>query len=81
MSERTLARHVQTATGRSTLALVQNIRLGKARMLLETSRLTVDQVAERVGYGDATALRRPMRKVAGATPKRFRPSAAAQRVA
>ncbi|HEY3049000.1 MAG TPA: helix-turn-helix domain-containing protein, partial [Polaromonas sp.] len=79
VSERTLARHVQAATGRSTLALVQSIRLGKARMLLETSRLTVDQVAERVGYGDATALRRLMRKVVGATPRQFRPSAVAQR--
>ena len=78
VSERTLARHVQAATGRSTLTLVQSIRLGKARMLLETSRLTVDQVAERVGYGDATALRRLMRKVVGATPRQFRPSALAQ---
>ena len=74
MSERTLARHVRAATGRSTLALLQSIRAGQARRLLENSRLTVEQVAERVGYADTTALRRLMRKVAGATPSHFRPA-------
>lgn len=62
MSERTLARHVRAATGRSPLALIQSVRLRRARKLLEGSRLTVDQVAEAVGYQDATALRRLMKK-------------------
>jgi transcriptional regulator GlxA family with amidase domain len=72
ISERTLARRVRAATGRSTLDLVQSVRLSRARMLLETTRLPVEKVAEQVGYGDATALRRLMRKVAGATPRQFR---------
>jgi transcriptional regulator GlxA family with amidase domain len=76
MSDRTLSRHVRVATGRSTSALLQSVRLNKARLLLETSRLTVEQVAERVGYEDATALRRLMRKVMGATPRQFRPAVA-----
>ncbi|ATQ77257.1 AraC family transcriptional regulator [Massilia violaceinigra] len=74
MSDRTLSRHVRAATGRSTSALLQSVRLSKARMLLETSKLTVEQVAERVGYADTTALRRLMRKVMGATPRQFRPA-------
>ncbi|MEO8299100.1 MAG: helix-turn-helix domain-containing protein [Burkholderiales bacterium] len=74
MSSRTLARHVKAATGQSPLALVQSVRLNRARMLIETSRLSIDQVAAQVGYEDATALRRLMRKVAGANPSRFRPS-------
>lgn len=74
MSDRTLSRHVRAATGRSTSALLQGVRLTKARMLLETSKLTVEQVAERVGYVDTTALRRLMRKVMGATPRQFRPA-------
>lgn len=73
MSGRTLSRHVRAATGRGTSALLQSVRLARARVLLETSRLTVDQVAERVGYGDATALRRLMRKTLGATPRQLRP--------
>jgi len=74
MSSRTLARHVRAATGRGPLALVQGVRLNRARHLIETSRLTIAQVAERVGYEDATALRRLMRKSAGAAPSRFRAS-------
>lgn len=73
MTERTLSRHLHRVTGRSTQALVQGVRLRRARALLENSRLTVEQVAEAVGYQDPTALRRLMRKMAGANPSRFRP--------
>lgn len=76
MSERTLSRHVQKATGKSTLALVQSVKQRRARALLEGSRMTVEQVAAAVGYQDATALRRLMRSVAGANPSRFRPALA-----
>ncbi|MDF3835807.1 helix-turn-helix domain-containing protein [Cupriavidus basilensis] len=77
MSERTLSRHIQKATGKSTLALVQSVRLRRARALLETSRMTVAQVAEAVGYQDSTALRRLMRRVAGANPGQYRTAVAA----
>ncbi len=72
MSGRTLARHIKAATGRSPMDLLQSVRLNKARALLENSKLSVDDVAARVGYGDATALRRLMRKATGATPRQFR---------
>ncbi len=74
MSERTLSRHVQKATGKSTLALVQSVKQRRARALLASSRMTVEQVAAAVGYQDATALRRMMQRVAGANPSRFRPA-------
>jgi len=74
MSERTLARHVRARTGQSSLALVQSVRLNRARMLLESSRMSVEQVAEQVGYGDATALWRMMRRVTGMTPRQLRSS-------
>ncbi|MFL6061154.1 MAG: GlxA family transcriptional regulator [Marmoricola sp.] len=72
ISERTLSRHVHRATGRTTFALVQSVKLRRARALLAGSTLSVDQVAAAVGYQDATALRRAMRKVTGATPSRYR---------
>jgi transcriptional regulator GlxA family with amidase domain len=74
MSERTLARHVVAATGLPPLALVQHVRLARARALLEKSRLSVEQVAEKVGYADATALRRMMKKSMNATPRQLRSS-------
>lgn len=76
MSERTLARHVKRATGKSPMALLQSVRQRRARTLLESSRMTVEQVASAVGYQDATALRRLMLRVAGASPSRFRPASA-----
>ena len=72
MSPRTLARHVRAATGTGALALVQSVRLNRARALIEGSRMTIEQVAAQVGYEDATALRRLMRRSAGATPSQFR---------
>lgn len=72
MSERTLARHVQATMGCSTSTLLQHIRLNKARQLLQTSSLSVEQVAAKVGYVDSTALRRLMRKTIGVTPMQLR---------
>ncbi|MDA8464461.1 AraC family transcriptional regulator [Acidovorax sp. GBBC 3332] len=75
MSPPTLARHVRAATGQSPLALVQAVRLNRARLLIENSRMPVDQVAQEMGYIDATALRRLMRRGAGANPSAFRRAA------
>lgn len=72
MSQRTLSRHVRDATGKSTLALVQSVRLHRARMLIESTRMSIERIAGQVGYEDATALRRLMRKAAGANPSRYR---------
>ncbi|HET8707495.1 MAG TPA: helix-turn-helix domain-containing protein, partial [Pseudomonadales bacterium] len=72
MSERTLARHVQKATGKSTLALIQFVRLRRAKSLLEQTRMTVEQVAEAVGYSDSTALRKVMKKSFGIGPGQLR---------
>lgn len=75
ISERTLSRHVRHATGMGTSALIQSIRVHRARALLRTSRMTVEQVAVAVGYQDSTALRRLMHKAVGTTPGRIRATA------
>lgn len=76
MSQRTLSRHVLATTGHGPLALIQAVRLNRARMLIENSKLSVDQVAQEVGYVDATALRRLMQQAVGANPSAFRSVAA-----
>lgn len=76
MSQRTLSRHVLTTTGYGPLALIQAVRLNRARMLIENSKLSVDQVAQEIGYVDATALRRLMQQTVGANPSAFRRIAA-----
>jgi len=74
ISSRTLLRHIKSSTGRSASALLQSVRINRARMLLETSNLSVEEIAAQVGYADTTALRRLMRRVAQATPRQFRAS-------
>lgn len=76
VSQRTLARRVRETTGRSTKDLVQSVRLNRARRLIESSRLSIEEVAARVGYEDATALRRLMRKMAGSRPSQYRSTGA-----
>ncbi len=72
VAERTLGRHVRQATGMGTLEMIRSIRLHRAHSLLQGSRMNIDQVAEAVGYQDATALRRLMRKAGSTTPRQVR---------
>ncbi|WP_411849636.1 GlxA family transcriptional regulator [Stenotrophomonas sp. LGBM10] len=72
MSTRTLSRQVTRATGHGPLHLIRSVQLNRARALLENSRYSVEAVAEQVGYGDPTALRRLMRQRLNATPRQLR---------
>jgi transcriptional regulator GlxA family with amidase domain len=72
MSTRTLHRRLHAATGRPPVAFVQSVRLAVARSLLQSQRLAVERVAERVGYQDAASLRRLLRRALDATPSELR---------
>jgi transcriptional regulator GlxA family with amidase domain len=72
MSERTLSRRVHGATGKSTIALVHSVRARRAQALLQTTRLSVEEVAARVGYQDPGTLRRLLKKVGGGAPREYR---------
>lgn len=72
MSPRTLDRRVRVATGRGPSQLVQRIRLEQAAHLIETSELSLDDVADRVGYRDATTLRRLLRRHLDMNPSEMR---------
>ncbi|NMO18761.1 helix-turn-helix domain-containing protein [Pyxidicoccus fallax] len=69
MTERTLSRHVRRATGRSTLALVHSVKLRRAQTLLQSTHLSVDDVAAEVGYQDAGTLRRLLKRLGGGPPR------------
>jgi len=47
-------------------------RIGRARELLEATDLPVEQVAARVRFGSAVALRRHFRAAAGTSPSAYR---------
>lgn len=72
LSPRTLSRRIQAATGLSPIKFIQRRRLAHAAHLLETTALSIETVAERVGYQDSTALRKLIKREFGVTPSTLR---------
>lgn len=72
MSTRTFARHVQRATGLSPIAFLQRIRVERAVELLETTRLSFEQIAAEVGYAEPSTLRAIIRRELGLRPSDVR---------
>jgi transcriptional regulator GlxA family with amidase domain len=79
MSVRTFTRRFRDETGLSPAAWLNRQRVEHARLLLETSDLTVDEVARRAGFGTAVSLRAHLRAAVGVAPlayrRTFRPTA------
>ena len=64
-SQRTLQRHVQRVLGRTPIDYVRDIRVQHAIHRLRTSEDTLDEIADEVGYSDATTLRTVLRQKTG----------------
>jgi transcriptional regulator GlxA family with amidase domain len=72
MEDRTFLRRFKAATGMKPVEYMQNVRVGKARELLEFTRRSIDQIAWAVGYEDATAFRRVFHRITGLSPGEYR---------
>jgi transcriptional regulator GlxA family with amidase domain len=72
VSERTFARRFVDETGSSSLQWLLCARIQRARELIETVDLSVDQVAQQCGLGTAANLRLHFRRVVGTTPTAYR---------
>lgn len=72
LGERTLLRQFSNATGLTPTEYIQNVRVQKARELIETSKLPIEIVATRVGYEDAGAFRKIFKRLTGLSPREFR---------
>ena len=72
LAPRTFARRVAATCGVSPIQFVQRIRIETARYLLETTRLSIEQVARQVGYAEPSTLRRLMRRDTQHSPGHFR---------
>lgn len=57
MSARSFARHFRATTGATPHAWILSERMQRAEQLLETTDLSVEQIAREVGFGSAAALR------------------------
>ncbi|MEU9084939.1 helix-turn-helix domain-containing protein [Streptomyces sp. NPDC048357] len=78
-STRTLTRRFRAETGLSPLQWLLHQRLHRAREILETTTLPMDQVAARSGLGTADSLRTHVTRHTGLTPSTYRATARARR--
>jgi transcriptional regulator GlxA family with amidase domain len=72
MSPRTFARRFLQETGTTPLRWLTGQRILLAQQLLEETDDSVDRVAERAGFGNATAFRHHFRTWRGTTPHAYR---------
>ncbi|SDR57028.1 Transcriptional regulator GlxA family, contains an amidase domain and an AraC-type DNA-binding HTH domain [Rhizobiales bacterium GAS113] len=75
LAPRTFARRIAATCGVSPIQFVQRIRIETARHLLETTRLSVEEIARQVGYAEPSTLRRLIRRDTKHSPGHFRPAA------
>lgn len=72
MSVRTLNRRFKDQTGATPLQWLIGQRLSRARELLETTTLSVEQIAHHTGFGSAVGLRQHFARTMGTAPVAYR---------
>jgi transcriptional regulator GlxA family with amidase domain len=71
VSERTLNRRFKRAVGDAPLEYLQTLRVEVAKRLLESGRIGLDDVSERVGYGDLSTFRQLFKRKTGLSPREY----------
>lgn len=72
LGERTFARRLKAVANMTPIGFLQNLRVTEAIRLAQTSKASTDEIAHRVGYSDASTLRRLVSRQMGKPLDRFR---------
>jgi transcriptional regulator GlxA family with amidase domain len=72
MSERNFARVFRREVGISPAAYVESLRVERAKLLLQSTPLSVQEVGRRSGFGTVETLRRSFARAVGASPADYR---------
>ena len=78
MSVPTLSREFQKNLGKGFLETLHQMRIEEARYQIENTELSLNQIAEAVGYTNALTMTRAFKKYYGQTPGSFRKSGEAE---
>ncbi|MFC1602826.1 GlxA family transcriptional regulator [Pseudomonadota bacterium] len=70
--ERTLKRRFKAATGATLIEYIQNLRIEKAKTLLEAGQMPVEDISVAVSYEDVSFFRRLFKRLTGLTPSQYR---------
>ncbi|TVP52740.1 MAG: AraC family transcriptional regulator [Halomonadaceae bacterium] len=79
MSERTLKRHLQ-GEGATYQEVVDDVRLERAEKLLTTTRLSLGQISDALGYADAANFTRAFKRWTGISPSAYRRESAMRNI-
>lgn len=79
MSPRTFLRRFAEETGRTPLQWILRARVDAARELLESTRLSVDRIADQVGLGTGSNLRLHFRRLLDVSPSEYRATSSGRR--
>ena len=74
LSKPYLSKYIKDKSGKTFGELVKNVRMKKARTLLKGGNMTVESIAEKVGYQNVEHFNRLFKKKYGMTPVQFRNS-------
>ena len=80
MSRTLFAARFRAAVGESPMRYLARVRLGQAAGYLSTTKLSVDAIARRTGYGTSAALSKAFRREYETSPGRYRENRGAIRV-
>ncbi|SAK51386.1 GlxA family transcriptional regulator [Caballeronia ptereochthonis] len=75
LSPRQFSRAFRAETGQSPAKAVERLRLEAARLMLERSRHTVEQIAQQTGFSDARRMREAFTRAFGQPPQAIRRNA------
>jgi transcriptional regulator GlxA family with amidase domain len=71
-SRRNLSRRFRLETGESVQSFIQRLRIDRAKLLLETSAMPVEQILDQIGYQDTSAFGRRFKQHTTLTPNQYR---------
>ena len=72
LAARTFKRRFKEATDYTPISYVQRIRVERAKRVLETSRIPIEEISWAVGYEDPASFRRLFKRLTGLAPGEYR---------
>lgn len=72
LPERSFKRRFRRATGHAPISYVQQLRVERAKKMLETGDAPVEEIGWSVGYEDPSSFRRLFKRLTGLTPGAYR---------
>jgi transcriptional regulator GlxA family with amidase domain len=69
---RTLGRRFKRSIGETPITFLQNARVERSKRLLEATEISIDGIANRVGYEDTSSFRRLFARTVGLSPGEYR---------